>query len=89
MRYDLVLTGPGNQKIEISVSAGEDYTQPVSLGEWRVEAEAYNPENVLIGTGSTTVTVKAGKNMERVPMRAVPQEVIAVTGITGVPAAES
>ena len=53
LRYDLVLTGPeGRRRIEDSVSAGGSYTRQVDLGEWHIYAEAYDPANVLIGTGT-------------------------------------
>ncbi|MDR1174948.1 MAG: hypothetical protein LBK83_05700 [Treponema sp.] len=71
-RYDMVLTGPREQKIEARVSAGENFYQQVALGEWHIDAKAYNAGNVLIGTGSITVTVKPGRNEVRIPMRRVP-----------------
>jgi uncharacterized protein YjdB len=87
-RYDLVLTGPGDKKIEAVVAAGEGYSVQAALGEWSIDAKAYNAENALIGTGSAAVTVKAGKNEALIPMRAVPSPdvppddaVIAVTGV--------
>ncbi|MDR1173971.1 MAG: SUMF1/EgtB/PvdO family nonheme iron enzyme [Treponema sp.] len=70
--YDLVLTGPKDRKIEARVSAGERFYQQVALGEWHIEAKAYNAVNVLIGTGSITATVKPGRNEVRIPMRRVP-----------------
>ncbi|MDR1174546.1 MAG: hypothetical protein LBK83_03620, partial [Treponema sp.] len=84
-RYGMVLTGPKEQKITVSLAPEETFHQQVALGEWHIDAKAYNAEDVLIGTGSTTVTVKPGKNEARVLMRAVPPEFVAVTGITGVP----
>jgi formylglycine-generating enzyme required for sulfatase activity len=40
----------------------------VALGEWHIYVEAYDPANVLIGTGSAMVTVRAGMNQARVSM---------------------
>jgi formylglycine-generating enzyme required for sulfatase activity len=77
-RYDLVLTGPG-EPVKRSVSAGESFNEQVALGEWHIEAKAYKAGNVLIGTGSADVTVKAGKNEARMPMTAVPPEEIIYT----------
>jgi formylglycine-generating enzyme required for sulfatase activity len=84
LRYELVLTGPGDQKIEVSVPAGGSYTGQVALGEWHIYAEAYSPGNALTGTGSATVTVRAGMNQARVPMQVV-EAFVAVSNITGVP----
>jgi formylglycine-generating enzyme required for sulfatase activity len=85
-RYDVVLTGPKEQKITVSFAPEETVYQEVALGEWHLDAKAYKAGNVLIGTGSITVTVKPGRNEVRIPMRVVPPEFIAVSGITGVPA---
>jgi uncharacterized repeat protein (TIGR02543 family) len=81
LTYKLALTGPGNQKIEANVSSGKPFNQEVALGEWLIDAEAYNPDNVLVGTGSATVTVQAGPNQARVSMQVVSSEV-PVTGVT-------
>jgi hypothetical protein len=71
-RYDVVLTGPKEQKITVSFAPEETFYQEVALGEWHLDAKAYNAGNVLIGTGSITVTVKPGRNEVRIPMRRVP-----------------
>jgi formylglycine-generating enzyme required for sulfatase activity len=68
LRYELVLTGPGDQRITVSLAPGESFNQQVSLGEWHIYAEAYNPGNVFIGTGTAVATVKAGQNEARVWM---------------------
>jgi formylglycine-generating enzyme required for sulfatase activity len=62
LRYELVLTGPGGQRITVSLAPGESFNRQVALGEWHIYAEAYNPGNVLIGTGTATATVKVGNN---------------------------
>jgi formylglycine-generating enzyme required for sulfatase activity len=72
LRYELVLTGPEDQKITVSLAPGQTFNQQVALGEWHIYAEAYNPENALIGTGTATVTVGAGKNEARVRMEPTP-----------------
>jgi formylglycine-generating enzyme required for sulfatase activity len=72
LRYDLVLTGPGDQKITVSLDPGQTFNEQVALGEWDIEAKAYNSDDVLIGRGSATVTVKAGKNEARVWMEPTP-----------------
>jgi formylglycine-generating enzyme required for sulfatase activity len=71
-RYDVVLTGPKEQKITVSLAPEETFYQQVALGEWHLDAKAYKAGNVLIGTGSITVTVKPGRNEVRIPMRRVP-----------------
>ncbi|MDR1175959.1 MAG: InlB B-repeat-containing protein, partial [Treponema sp.] len=71
-RYDVVLTGPKEQKITLSLGPEQRFYQEVALGEWHLDAKAYNAGNVLIGTGSITVTVKPGRNEVRIPMRRVP-----------------
>jgi formylglycine-generating enzyme required for sulfatase activity len=79
-----VLTGPGDKKIEAVVAAGEGYSVQAALGEWSIDAKAYNAENALIGTGSAAVTVKAGRNEALIPMRVILQEdePVAVTGVS-------
>jgi formylglycine-generating enzyme required for sulfatase activity len=109
-RYDLVLTGPG-QPLKRSVSAWEGFNkqtnlkewdpawecfnEQVALGEWHIEAKAYRAGDVLAGTGSTTVTVRTGKNEARIFVQSVslpgvpPGDMfVAVSGITGVVTAE-
>jgi formylglycine-generating enzyme required for sulfatase activity len=71
LRYGVVLSGPGGQKITVSLAPGESFNGQVALGEWHIYAEAYNPANELIGTGSATVTVRAGMNQARISMRPV------------------
>jgi formylglycine-generating enzyme required for sulfatase activity len=68
LRYELALIGPGGQKINVSLAPGETFNEQVALGRWRIYAEAYNPINDLIGTGSAAVRVGAGKNEARVRM---------------------
>jgi formylglycine-generating enzyme required for sulfatase activity len=70
LRYELVLTGPGDQKIGVSLAPGQTFNQQVSLGEWHIYAEAYT-EKILIGTGSTVVTVRAGANQAWISMTVV------------------
>jgi uncharacterized repeat protein (TIGR02543 family) len=74
LRYELVLTGPDGGRVTASVSAGESFKREASLGKWRIEAEAFTPENALFGRGGTTVTVRAGTNRVRVPMKTVTPE---------------
>jgi fibronectin type 3 domain-containing protein len=71
LRYDLVLTGPGGQKIAASLSAVETFNEQVDLGEWKIDAKAYDPAGTLIGTGSVGVTVKEGGTYVTIPMYAV------------------
>jgi formylglycine-generating enzyme required for sulfatase activity len=70
-RYKLVLTGPGGQIKTVSLSPGKTFNEQVALGKWRIEAKAYDSGDALIGRGSATVTVRAGKNEARVAMRVV------------------
>jgi formylglycine-generating enzyme required for sulfatase activity len=68
LRYELALTGPENQSITVSLTPGQTFNQQVALGEWHIYAKAYNPEEVLIGTGTAAATVRAGNNEARVWM---------------------
>jgi formylglycine-generating enzyme required for sulfatase activity len=82
LRYELALTGPREQKITVSLAPGQTFNKQVTLGEWHIYVEAYNPDDVLIGIGSATVRVRAGiQNEARVRMTIY----VAVTGITDVP----
>jgi uncharacterized repeat protein (TIGR02543 family) len=77
LRYDLVLSGPDNQTITVSLTAGKNFREQVSLGEWRIEARAYLDKDaisVLFGEGMTTVRVRAGTNEAEVPMTVVVPE---------------
>ncbi|MDR1893909.1 MAG: formylglycine-generating enzyme family protein, partial [Spirochaetales bacterium] len=71
-RYVFTFTGPGGDEFsrELAPGAGT-LTVSVVLGEWTIRAQAYNDDNVLTGTGSATVTVKAGSNSVSIPMTAV------------------
>jgi formylglycine-generating enzyme required for sulfatase activity len=80
MRYEVALTGPGGQTRNVSLSPGQTFNEQVALGEWRIYAEAYDPGNVLAGTGSTLVIVGPGRNEARVKMRVV--EVVPPYGIS-------
>jgi uncharacterized protein YjdB len=76
LRYDLVLTGPDRQKITASLAIGQSFNEQVALGEWLIEAKAFAPDGGLFGTGSKTVTVRAGDN----PVVLVPMTVVSVEG---------
>ncbi|MDR1239007.1 MAG: SUMF1/EgtB/PvdO family nonheme iron enzyme [Treponema sp.] len=84
LRYELVLTGPGGQIKNVSLSPGKIFNEQAALGEWHIYAEAYKPGDVLAGRGSATVTVRAGINQARIRMEPV-EVFVAVTDITGVP----
>jgi uncharacterized repeat protein (TIGR02543 family) len=71
LRYELVLSGPENQTINVSLAAGETFKEQVALGEWRIEAKAFNNDKVLFGEGMTTVRVRAGANQAEVPMTVI------------------
>ncbi|MDR1024810.1 MAG: hypothetical protein LBL56_03720, partial [Treponema sp.] len=47
LRYELELSGPDSQKITVSLLAGETFSRQVALGEWRISAEAYSPDDNL------------------------------------------
>jgi formylglycine-generating enzyme required for sulfatase activity len=70
-RYVFTFMGPGGDEFsrELSPGAGT-LTVSVALGQWTIGAAAYNGANELTGTGSVTVTVKAGSNPVKVPMTA-------------------
>jgi hypothetical protein len=69
MRYELTLTGPGGEVLDRSVSGGEGLSLAVALGEWRIDARAYQLDSaVLAGTGSLIFTVTPGINAIRVPL---------------------
>jgi hypothetical protein len=67
LRYELTLTGPEGETLEQTVSGGETLNLTVSLGEWRIDARAYQGDG-LAGTGSHSFTVAPGLNSVRVPM---------------------
>ncbi|MDR0623981.1 MAG: bacterial Ig-like domain-containing protein [Treponema sp.] len=81
LRYELALTGPGGEKINVSFSAGESYSQQVTIGEWRIEAEAFTPDNKRFGEGTATVRVRAGNNLVRVPMKVIDDSPAALVSI--------
>jgi hypothetical protein len=83
LRYDLALTGPDGQKIAGSLTVGEAFKEQVALGEWEIYAEAYTPEEALIGRGKASVTVKAGTNRARVPMYMVQDTTVNGLDLTG------
>ena len=67
LRYELTLTGPNGEAFAHTVTAGGTLSLTVSLGQWRIDAEAYQRDN-LAGTGSVVFTVVPGTNSIRVPM---------------------
>ena len=67
LRYELSLTGPGDEVLKRTVSGGETLKLTAALGEWRIDAEAYQ-EDGLAGTGSHAFTVAPGLNTVLVPM---------------------
>jgi hypothetical protein len=67
LRYELVLTGPRGELLERTVTGGESFSLAVSLGEWRIDAKAYQ-DTALAGTGSVTLAVGPGSNSAQVPM---------------------
>jgi formylglycine-generating enzyme required for sulfatase activity/predicted small secreted protein len=67
LRYELTLTGPGGETLRRAVSGGGTFRTTVSLGEWRIDATAYQ-QDVIAGTGSHTFTVGPGVNPVTVPM---------------------
>jgi hypothetical protein len=67
LRYELSLTGPGGEALAHSVPAGGSLSLTVALGDWRIDAEAYQ-RDILAGTGSLGFTVVPGTNSIRVPM---------------------
>jgi hypothetical protein len=78
-RYVFTFTGPGGELIR-ELSPGESSLRlSVALGEWTIAAKASNDDNVLTGTGSVTVTVKAGSNSVKVPMKAVGEDPLSYT----------
>jgi uncharacterized repeat protein (TIGR02543 family) len=95
LRYELVLTGPDRQKITASLVIGQTFNEQVALGEWRIEAEAFTPDGILFGTGSNTITVRAGANQVRVPMTevslegALPVSALDLTALVTAPARDT
>jgi formylglycine-generating enzyme required for sulfatase activity len=85
-RYELTFTGPeGNVFSRELVPGTGSLSLSVALGEWTIAAEAYNGDNALTGTGSASVTVKAGSNSVTIPMTAV-GGTATVTGVSVSPA---
>jgi hypothetical protein len=69
MRYDLILTGPDGETLNKTVAAGTNQLQmTVALGDWRIDARAYQEDSVLAGTGSVTFTVTPRTTAVTVPM---------------------
>ncbi|GHU25222.1 hypothetical protein FACS1894172_08450 [Spirochaetia bacterium] len=61
LRYDITLTGP-NGEVEKRTLAGENaLSVTVIPGEWGIAVEAFTDQDILAGTGSTSVKVEAGK----------------------------
>jgi hypothetical protein len=67
LRYELTLRGPGDAVLERTVSGTENLRLTVALGEWRIDANAYQQEG-LVGTGGLAFTVTSGLNSIRIPM---------------------
>jgi hypothetical protein len=71
-RYVFTFTGPGGDAFSAELPPGAGTLNiSVALGEWIIEAKAYNDDNVLMGTGSLSYTVKVGSNSVKIPMTAV------------------
>jgi hypothetical protein len=70
-RYEMALAGPGGQMLSASLAPGQSFNGQVALGQWLIYVEAYDPAGVLAGTGSASVTVRAGQNQALVKMKAV------------------
>ncbi|MDR2376830.1 MAG: right-handed parallel beta-helix repeat-containing protein [Treponema sp.] len=68
LRYELSLTGPSDEVFAITARAGETHKLTVAVGQWRIDAAAYQ-EQALAGTGSVSLTVTSGTNTVRLPMR--------------------
>jgi hypothetical protein len=67
LRYELTLTGPRGDPLVRTLSLGDSLSLTVDVGEWRIDARAYQ-DTVLAGTGSATFPVGPGTNSVRVPM---------------------
>jgi hypothetical protein len=68
LRYELTLTGPGDEVIAKTVYSGENIKLTVALGVWRIDVRAYK-EDGLAGTQSVSLTVVPGVNAVSVPMK--------------------
>jgi hypothetical protein len=68
LRYEIRLTGPNGEVLAKTVTGGENLKLTVALGQWQIEAQAYQNE-ALAGTGILGFTVAAGSNTVRVPMK--------------------
>jgi hypothetical protein len=67
-RYEVTFSGPEGETLNHSVSAGGSLSLTLALGDWRIDAAAYQGQ-ILTGTGSLAFTLAAGENRVRVPMR--------------------
>jgi hypothetical protein len=68
LTYKLVLTGPGGEPpLERTVSGGEKLKLTAALGDWRIDATAWQGDG-LAGTGALTFTVIPGFNAIWIPM---------------------
>jgi hypothetical protein len=72
--YQVILTGPGGETLKPGLTAEENLTLSLALGEWRIDVSAYYQggtlmeKGALTGLGSTTVTIKPGANSARIIM---------------------
>jgi hypothetical protein len=67
-RYEVIFSGPEGETLNHSVSAEGSLSLTLALGNWRIDAAAYQGQ-ILTGTGSLAFTLAAGENRVRVPMR--------------------
>ena len=65
-QYKITLSGPNEERKELSLNneTSETTTNDLAAGEWTVTVDAINQSGTVIGTGNTTVIVKANETAE-------------------------
>jgi hypothetical protein len=68
LEYKLILTDPSGKDFTYSVSGKENFKKTAVLGEWRIEAKAYQNDGLAGICEPFSFTVMPGINSIRVPM---------------------
>jgi hypothetical protein len=77
LSYRLDFSGPNGETLSRTLEPGtQTLILNLTLGDWTIQAEAFNDDGVVYGNGETTVTVEAGRiNDAMIPMReATPED---------------
>jgi hypothetical protein len=77
LSYRLDFSGPNGETLSRTLEPGtQTLSLNLTLGDWTIQAEAFNEDGVVYGNGETTITVEAGRiNDAMIPMReATPED---------------